>query len=98
MGFPDKKFPDIVVYDKNWRWLFLIEAVTFHGPVSSKRIIELEKLFKECKTGKVYMTAFPNFKEFRRHTGDIAWETEVWLADFPEHMIHFNGNRFVGPH
>ncbi len=91
------KFPDVVLYDKKRKWLFLIEAVTSHGPVSPKRVIELEGLLANCKAGKVYVTAFPDFKEFKRHTGDIAWETEVWLADFPDHMIHFNGNRFVGP-
>ncbi len=91
------KFPDVVLYDKKRRWLFLIEAVTSHGPVSPKRIIELEKILENCKAGKVYVTAFPDFKEFRKHTDNIAWETEVWLADFPDHMIHFNGNRFVGP-
>ena len=91
------KFPDVLLYDKKRKWLFLIEAVTSHGPVSPKRIIELEALLVNCKAGKVYVTAFPDFKAFRKHTDDIAWETEVWLADFPDHMIHFNGNRFVGP-
>ncbi|MFS2517149.1 MULTISPECIES: BsuBI/PstI family type II restriction endonuclease [Parabacteroides] len=28
---------------------------------------------------------------------DIAWETEVWIAENPGHMIHFNGDRFIGP-
>lgn len=91
------KLPDIVLYDKDRKWLFLIEVVTSHGPVSPKRIIELEALLKECKAGKVYVTAFPDFREFKKHTDDIAWETEVWLAEIPDHMIHFNGNRFVGP-
>ena len=58
---------------------------------------ELEKLLKKCKVGKVYVTAFPDFKEFKRHTNEIAWETEVWLTDIPDHMIHFNGDKFMGP-
>jgi type II restriction enzyme len=91
------KLPDVVLYDKKRRWIFLIEAVTSHGPVSPKRIIELEKMLKNCKVGKVYVSAFPDFKEFKKHTAEIAWETEVWLMDFPEHMIHFNGDRFMGP-
>ncbi|HEY9167378.1 MAG TPA: BsuBI/PstI family type II restriction endonuclease [Candidatus Kryptonia bacterium] len=90
------KFPDVVLYDKLRKWLIVIEAVTAHGPVSPKRIIELEELLKDCKAGKVYVTAFPDFTEFKRHTLDIAWETEVWLADSPDHMIHFNGSRFIG--
>lgn len=91
------KLPDIVLYDTKRKWLFLIEAVTSYGPVSPKRIVELEKMFKDCKVGKVYVSAFPDFKEFKKHTSEIAWETEVWLMDFPDHMIHFNGDRFIGP-
>jgi hypothetical protein len=91
------KLPDVVLFDKKKNWLFLIEAVTSHGPVSPKRIIEMEKLLNNCKAGKIYVTAFPDFKEFKRHTPDIAWETEVWIMDFPDHLIHFNGDKFLGP-
>lgn len=93
-----EKLPDVVVYDEKREWLFLIEAVTSHGPVSPKRWIELEKALETCKVGRVYVTAFPDAAEFRRHAIDIAWETEVWIADNPDHMIHFNGGRFLGPH
>ncbi len=92
------KLPDVVVYDKNNNWLFLIEAVTSHGPISPKRWIELQDAFKGCTAGLVYVTAFPDSKEFKKHAVDIAWETEVWIADNPGHMIHFNGDRFLGPH
>ena len=92
------KLPDVVVYDRERKWLFLIEAVTSRGPVSSKRWIELEDALKECTVGRVYVTAFPDVKEFRKHSADIAWESEVWIADNPDHMIHFNGDRFLGPH
>jgi len=92
------KLPDVVVFDKERKWLFLIEAVTSHGPVSPKRWIELEEALASCKVGRVYVTAFPNTAEFRRHAADIAWETEVWIAENPDHMIHFNGDRFLGPH
>jgi type II restriction enzyme len=91
------KLPDVVLYDNKKKWLFLIEAVTSHGPVSPKRIVEMEKMLQNCKTGKIYVSAFPDFKEFTRHTSDIAWETEVWVVSFPDHMIHFNGDRFIGP-
>ena len=92
------KLPDVVVYDSHKQWLFLIEAVTSHGPVSPKRWKELEDALKNCKVGKVYVTAFPNTSEFKKNVADIAWETEVWMADKPDHMIHFNGDRFLGPH
>lgn len=91
------KLPDVVLYNEKKNWLFLIEAVTSHGPISPKRVIELEELLKDCKAGKVYVSAFPDFAEFKKHSTNIAWETEVWVVDFPEHMIHFNGDRFVGP-
>lgn len=60
-------------------------------------MIELEEMLKECKLGKVYVTAFPDKSEFKKYTAEIAWETEVWIADNPDHMIHFNGDRFIGP-
>jgi len=100
LGIPidqHSKLPDVVIYDKVRNWLFLIEAVTSHGPVSPKRVVELEAFLKNCKAGKIYVTAFPDFSEFKKHSKEIAWETEVWLVEVPEHMIHFNGDRFMGP-
>jgi hypothetical protein len=92
------KLPDVVVYDEKRQWLFLIEAVTSHGPVSPKRWHELEDALKDCKVGRVYVTAFPDRGMFKKNAADIAWETEVWIADNPGHMIHFNGDRFMGPY
>jgi adenine-specific DNA-methyltransferase len=92
------KLPDVVVFDEKRKWLFLIEAVTSHGPVSPKRWLELEEALSTCTVGRVYVTAFPHRAEFRKNAADIAWETEVWIADNPDHMIHFNGDRFLGPH
>ena len=91
------KLPDVVLYDRQRNWLFLVEAVTSHGPVSPKRIVELEDMLSECTAGLVYVSAFPDFGEFRKHMKFIAWETEVWLCDTPDHMIHYNGDRFLGP-
>lgn len=91
------KLPDIVIYDESKNWLYLIEAVTSHGPMTPKRIVELEEFLKDCKAGKIYVSAFPDFSEFKKHTTEIAWDTEVWIMEFPEHMIHFNGDRFLGP-
>lgn len=91
------KLPDVILLDTAKGWLFLIEAVTSHGPMSPKRIHELEQMLINCKLGKVYVTAFPDFTEFRKHTSQIAWETEVWITEIPDHMIHFNGDKFLGP-
>jgi hypothetical protein len=91
------KLPDIVLYDETKEWLFLIEAVTSHGPVSAKRHIELEEALHACAAGRIYVSAFPGFKEFKREASHIAWETEVWLAEAPDHLLHYNGDRFFGP-
>jgi hypothetical protein len=100
LGIPidqHSKLPDVVIYDSNKNWLYLIEAVTSHGPITPKRILELEDLLKNCRAGKIYVSAFPDFAEFKRHTSNLAWETEVWIAGHPDHMIHFNGDKFIGP-
>jgi len=92
------KLPDIVLHRKDCNWLYLIEAVTSHGPVSPKRHYELEQTLANCPAERIYVTAFPDMSTFRKYAGDIAWETEVWVAENPEHMIHFNGPRFLGPY
>ncbi len=92
------KMPDVVVYYKDKHWLMLIEAVTSHGPVNPKRIGELKKLFQKSKAGLVFVTAFLDRKSMLKYLDDISWETEVWVADSPSHLIHFNGERFLGPY
>lgn len=92
------KMPDVILYVEDKKWLVLIEAVTSHGPVDSKRYIELEELFSNVSANKVYISAFPDKKTFTHYVQDIAWETEAWIADNPTHMIHFNGDKFLGPH
>ncbi len=88
------KLPDVVLYDQSKHLLFLIEAVTSHGPLSPKRQVELEKTLVKCKAKKIYISVFPDFREFKRHIDNIAWETEVWVEVNPGHMIHFNGPKF----
>lgn len=92
------KMPDLVVYMEDKNWLVLIEAVSSHGPVDSKRHAELQTLFAGSTAGLVFVSCFPSRKEMRKYLSEIAWETEVWCADNPTHMIHFNGKRFLGPY
>jgi hypothetical protein len=92
------KLPDIVLYDATKNWLFLIEAVTTHGPVNPKRHAEMEALLAKCPAERVYVTAFLGKADFRKYAAEIAWETEVWIAETPDHMIHFNGPKFLGPY
>jgi hypothetical protein len=92
------KMPDVVLYFPAKNWLLLVEAVTSHGPVDGKRHDELARLFTDSKVGLVYVTAFPTRARMARYLPEIAWETEVWVADAPTHLIHFNGERFLGPY
>lgn len=92
------KMPDIIVHYVAKNWLLLIEAVTSAGPVDGKRRKELKDLFAGCKAGLVFVTAFANRRTMRTFVSQIAWESEVWIADDPDHMIHFNGERFLGPY
>jgi hypothetical protein len=92
------KMPDVVIYMRLKNWLVLVESVTSHGPVDSKRQIELNRLFKGCSAGLIFVSAFPNRRTFLKYLSVIAWESEVWIADTPTHLIHFNGTRFLGPY
>lgn len=95
---PHGKMPDLIVHYQTQGWLVLVEAVTSHGPVNLKRHNELKKLFQSSTEGIVFVTAFPSRKEMTRYLAEISWETEVWVADQPDHMIHFNGERFLSPY
>lgn len=92
------KFPDVVLYQRSKNWLLLIESVTSHGPVNAKRHSELDAMFAQSTAGVVYVTAFPDRQTMAKYVGDISWETEVWIADAPSHLIHFDGERFLGPY
>ena len=95
---PHGKMPDAVLYFAKENWLLLVEAVTSHGPVDPKRRMELQRLFQGAVPGLVYVTAFPTRKAMSRYLPEISWETEVWVAEAPTHLIHFNGERFLGPY
>lgn len=92
------KMPDVVIYFQAKDWLILIEAVTSHGPVDAKRHRELSHLFESSTAGLVFVTAFLSRADLRKYLPLIAWETEVWVAEAPSHLIHFNGARFLGPY
>lgn len=91
------KMPDVVLYREDKNWLYFIEAVTSVGPMDPKRILEISEMTKNVTAGKVFVTAFLNFESYRKYSNQLAWETEVWIADIPDHMIHLNGNKFLGP-
>lgn len=92
-----EKLPDVILYQKEKKWIYFIKAVTSVGPISPKRIVEITDMTKDCKLGKIYVTAFIDMKTFKKFTEQLAWETEVWLSEMPDHMIHLNGDKFMGP-
>jgi hypothetical protein len=92
------KIPDVIVHDATRNWLLFIEAVTRGGPVDGRRRKELKDRFAGCQAGLVFITAFENRRAMQRFVSQFAWESEVWIADDPNHMIHFNGERFLGPY
>lgn len=91
------KMPDVVLYSAKENWIFFIESVTSVGPMEPKRIKEIEDMTNGVRAGKIYVTAFLDFKTFKKFSDALAWETEVWIADMPDHMIHLNGDKFLGP-
>ena len=91
------KMPDVVLYRADKNWIYFIESVTSVGPMDSKRIKEIEEMTANVTAGKIYVTAFLDFKTFKQFSASLAWETEVWIAEMPDHMIHFNGDKFLGP-
>ncbi|CQR62791.1 Type-2 restriction enzyme BsuBI [Streptomyces leeuwenhoekii] len=95
---PHGKMPDVVIHYTDRDWLVLVEAVTSTGPVNSLRVAQLKDLFAGARPGLVFVTAFQTKKKFRQFAADIAWETEVWVAEDSTHMVHFNGERFLGPY
>lgn len=91
------KMPDVVLYREDKDWIYFVESVTSVGPIDPKRILEITEMTKDVTAGKIFVTAFLDFKTYKKFAEKLAWETEVWIAEMPEHMIHLNGDRFMGP-
>jgi type II restriction enzyme len=93
-----EELPDVIAYSREKNILFLIEAYHSTGQWSEIRVKKIRERLTDCKANIVYITAFESLESFRRKAAEIAWETEVWVADFPEHLIHFNGYKFLEIH
>lgn len=92
------ELPDVVAYSEEKNLLFLIEAVHSAGPMSEIRVSKLKAKLERCTADSVFITAFMTKRNFRSWVMDIAWETEVWIADTPDHLVHFNGYKFLEIH
>lgn len=91
------KMPDVVLYREDENWIYFIESVTSVGPMDPKRIIEISEMTKNVTAGKIFVTAFQDFSVYKKFSDSLAWDTEVWISEMPDHMIHLNGDRFMGP-
>lgn len=91
------KMPDVVLYREDKNWLYFIEAVDSVDPMSPDRVLDINRMTKNVSCGKIFATAFLDFKKYKRFSEQLAWETEVWIAEMPDHMIHLNGDKFMGP-
>ena len=68
------------------------------APTTPAGVVEASRaVLDDCDAAPIFVSAFPDRAEFRKHVADIAWETEVWIASDPDHLIHFNGEKFLGP-
>ncbi len=92
-----EELPDIIAYSEEKNLLFLIEAYHSTGEWNDVRVNKIKRKLKDygCIANIVFFTAFENKSAFRKKAKDIAWETEVWIADSPEHLVHFNGYKFM---
>ena len=91
------KMPDVVLYRADKNWIYFVESVTSVGPMDPKRILEITEMTKSVTAGKIFVTAFLDFKTYKKFSEMLAWETQVWIAEMSEHMIHLNGDKFLGP-
>lgn len=91
------KMPDVVLYREDKNWIYFVESVTSVGPMDPKRIVEIGQMTGNVTAGKIFVTAFLDFKTFKKFAESLAWETEVWISEMPDHMIHLNGDKFMGP-
>jgi len=101
LRFPEpshEELPDIIAFSEQKGWLYLIESVTSFGEISQIRKLELERITENCTNPIVFVTAFPDRATYRKYCANLAWETEVWIASDPDHLIHLNGAKFFGPY
>ena len=89
--------PDVVLYREDKNWIYFVESVTSVGPMDPKRIVEIKSMTENVVAGMILVTAFLDFKTYKKFSEQLAWETEVWIAEMPDHMIHLNGDKFLGP-
>jgi hypothetical protein len=98
LGDTGTKIPDVMIHYEAKNWLVIVEAFHSGGHIDPLRKSQLEELFAASTAPLVLVTAFHDRKVMTKQAGKLAWETDVWVAEAPDHLIHFNGERFLGPY
>lgn len=92
------KMPDVIIHHTAKNWLVLVEAFYSGGSIDPLRKLQLETLFAGSIAPLVFVTAFRERSAMARQASKLAWETDIWIAEAPDHLIHYNGERFLGPY
>ena len=101
IGIPNLEagtLPDIVAFEEERNWLFLIEAVHSSNPINALRHLALRKLTKNVRCDCLFVSAFATAGSFGKFSKHISWETEVWIADQPDHLVHYDGTHYLAPY
>jgi type II restriction enzyme len=83
--------PDLILFVPSIKHLLFVEAVWSGGEINKARQDFFEDLLHDLKVPRIYVSAFPDFKAFKRYTSSIAWGSLVWIKEWPDHLIHYNG-------
>ena len=91
------KLPDIIMYDPVDVRIIFIEAYYSGGAFTIDRVNEIKRAC-QCKDVMevVFITGFQDTKKMLRAFNYVAWDTEMWSADEPTHLVHKNGDKFIG--
>lgn len=91
--------PDVILLSEVERCLAVIEVVASSGPISESRLGQLAPLVQQSLAlgyRPRYVTAFPSRRVLRRFVEELAWGTQVWIAEEAEQVIRFGDDRGNG--
>jgi len=90
-------FPDVVLHSPENNCLLLADSAVNGRVMDARRRENLSRIFGEHPGPLIFLTVFPNRDSFAASAEVISWETDVWIADEPDHVIHFDGGGLNGP-
>ena len=82
--------PNIVLLQRKLSRMFLVEVIGAGGLLNSTRCAELRRGLRGFRLKLVFITASASRSELRDRLHEIAWQTHVWIANEPNHIIHFD--------